>query len=167
MGTSIGQAIDYLFAGTNTRTGTTLLVDLVAVDKTAIIADSIPVAQSQSLVVIGRNSPEDAQAADGSRVVVALGAGRRQETYEIPCWIECSRPGPAAKPARDSAIALFDVVAHWVDADNKFGTVLQQGRAAELTQMSLTLDEPAEGARGDLRTARITFNITCNNHYAA
>lgn len=172
MGTSIGQAIDYLFAGVNTQTNTdvtglTLLQALKQVDATAIIADSIPTATSQSLVVIGRDSPEDAQAASGSRVVVQMGANKRQETYDIPCWVECSRPGPAAKPARDAAIALFDVIAHWVDADNKFGTVLLQGRAAELSDMTLTLDEPDDQPNGSKRTARITFVITCNNHYAA
>lgn len=167
MGTSIGKAIDYFVSGTNAATGTTLLQDLQAVDPTALLVDAYPTQQSQSMVFIGRTDPENAQAPNGSQQPVTLGLGTRDEEYSIPCYISVSRPGPAQKPARDAAIALLDVVNHWLAADVKLGGVLNGGRNATLSTVSLvqTRDTEDAGEAGSLRLAWITFDILARNHY--
>ena len=160
MGTSIGGAIDYIVAN--------LPAPVAAVDATAVVADNDPIVTSKSLVVIGRNSPEDGTAADGSQMIVVLGANERQEGYTIPCFVSVYRPGPAQKPARDAAIALFDVVGHLIAADVTLGGLLQQGRRAEIQKMQLvqTRDSNDTGDSGAMRLALITFDINCTNTYA-
>jgi hypothetical protein len=165
MGVSIGQAIDYLCTGSSTA-GSTLLAALTAVDSTVVLADNEPMAASQSMVFIGRADPGNAEAATGTRQYMVLGAGRSEESYIIPCFISVSRPGPAQKPARDAAIALFDAVAHFVQADLTLGGVLLQGRYAQISQVTLTqtLDENDTGG-GAYRAAWVSFDIHCTNHY--
>ena len=159
MGTSVGGAIDYLVAA--------LPALLTAVDSSAVVADNEPLVTSHSLVVIGRTEPENAGAADGSQMVVNLGAGRREESYVVPCFISVYRNGPAQKPARDAAIALFDVVAHLVAADPTLGGLLQLGRAAYMDRMQLvqTRDAGDTGDAGSMRLALIIFDIHVSNTY--
>lgn len=165
MGVSIGQAIDYLCTGTNTS-GTTLLAALTVVDSTVVLADNEPMSSSQSMVFVGRADPGNAEAGSGTRQYMVLGAGRAEEAYTIPCFISVMRPGPAQKPARDAALALFDAFAHFIQADLTLGGVLLQGRYAQLSQVTLTqtLDENDTGG-GAFRTAFMTFDLHCTNHY--
>ena len=159
MGTSVGAAIDYIVAA---------LPPLVtAVDPTAVVVDNDPMFSSQSIVVIGRTEPENAMAADGSQMIVILGAGRREENYLIPCFISVYRQGPAQKPARDAAIALFDVVGHLIASDVTLGGVLQQGRRAEIQKMQLvqTRDSNDTGDSGAMRLAIVVFDIHVSNTY--
>jgi hypothetical protein len=167
MGTSIGQAIDYFISGTNAVTGTTLLQDLQAADPTAILVDAYPTQQSQSMLFIGRTDPENAQAPNGAQSPVTLGLGTRDEEYSIPCFISVVRQGPQQKPARDAALALLDVLNHWLAADPKLGGVLKNGRYAYLSTVSLvqTRDTEDAGDTGSLRQAWLTFDILARNHY--
>lgn len=159
MGTSMGAAIDYLVS--------TLPTLITAVDSSAVVVDNDPSVSSQSMVVIGRTEPENALAADGSQLIVALGAGRREEEYLIPCFVSVYRQGPAQKPARDAALALFDVVAHLVAVDPTLGGVLLQGRSAYIDKAQLvqTRDSADTGESGALRLALVAFDIHCKNHY--
>jgi hypothetical protein len=167
MGTSIGASIDYLCYGTNPNTRTTLAADLTAVDPTAILVDAYPLQQSQSMVFIGRTDPANAQAPNGSQQPITLGLGTRDEEYSIPCFISVVRHGPAQKPARDAAIALLDVLNHWLAADATLGGALKGGRIAYLSTVSLvqTRDTEDTGDAGSLRTAWVTFDILARNHY--
>jgi hypothetical protein len=167
MGTSIGQAIDYFVSGTNPVTGTTLAADLTAVDPTALLVDAYPTKQSQSMVFIGRTDPENAQAPNGSQTPVTLGMNTRDEEYSIPCYISTTRQGPAQKPARDAALALLDVVAHWLAADPSLNGALKGGRYAYLSTINLvqTRDVEDTGSAGSLRLAWLTFDILARNHY--
>lgn len=159
MGTSLGGAIDYLVAALPTL--------LTAVDSTALVVDNYPTKTSQAMVIIGRGDPDSAMAADGSQMVVNLGAGRREESYNVPCFISVYRNGPTQKPARDAAIALFDVVAHLVAADPTLGGLLQLGRAAYMDRMQLVQTRDAEdaGGAGAMRLAMIAFDIHVSNTY--
>lgn len=163
MGTSIGPAIDYLISGTNAVTGTTLKNDLLAVDVAATLVDGIAVLISQSMVFIGKASPDSLSAQAGSQQLLVLGAGRSQEEYDIPCFAYTYRPGPAFKPARDAAIALFDAVAHWIAADHTLGGILQQGRIAEITNVEL--DQSIDDETGAMCIVSLRFTIHCRNHY--
>jgi hypothetical protein len=165
MGVSIGKAIDYLVSGTNTA-GMTLLAALLAVDATAVLADNMPDAGSQSMVFIGRTSPDDAATGAISRQFIVLGATRSSEDYIIPCFISVTRPGPAQKPARDAALALFDTIAHWVQADLTLGGVLTNGRSANIADLQLTQTRDDEDTSGGAQqVAWVMFGIHCTNLY--
>ena len=129
MGTSVGAAIDYIVA--------TLTPAVIAIDATAVVVDNDPTFSSTSMVVIGRTEPENAMAADGSQMIINLGAQERQEDYNIPCFISVYRQGPAQKPARDAAIALFDATAHLIAADVTLGGLLRKGAGLRLRGCSL------------------------------
>ncbi len=163
MGTSIGGAIDYFVSGTNPNTATTLLAALQAVDPTVTLIDGIPASVSQSMVVIGKADPDSVMAQSGSQQLIVLGAGRSTEDYEIPCFVYAYRDGPTIKPARDAAIALFDVVAHFVAADRTLGNLLLQGRVADISEVTLSQD--VAGDTGATRLVWLSFNIHCRNHY--
>lgn len=165
MGTSIGQAIDYLTTGTNSTTHSTLKADLLAVDSSVTLVDGIAKSMSQSMVFIGKAGPDSAAAQGGSQQLVVLGAGRSTEEYDIPCFAYAYRQGPDVKLARDAALALFDAVAHWVAADRTLGGVLLQGRFAEIT--SLEIDQDVDGESGALCIVTLLFTIHCRNHYIA
>lgn len=163
MGTSIGGAFDYLVAGVNPNTSTTLLAALNTVDPTAVLIDSVPTKVSQSMVIIGKAEPESVMGQSGSQQLIVLGAGRSTEDYEIPCFVYAYRDGPNPKPARDAALALFDVVAGWLATDRTLGGVLLQGRIADIS--SVTLNQDVDGESGATRLAWLSFSIHCKNHY--
>lgn len=155
MGTSIGAAIDYIVAGLGTP--------LTIADSTAIVVDGIPQSISQSMVVIGKSSPDAPDAGSGSQLAVVLGANNESEDYEIPCFAYAYRPGPAVKPARDAAVALFDVVANFIANDRALGGVLQHGRYCEISPISLNQDRDEDS--GATVIVWIPFSIHCKNHY--
>jgi len=166
MGISVGAAIDYLVSGTSPSLGLTLSAMLASVDSTALLSDNDPSQFSQSMVFIGRADPSNAEAGTGSRQYIELGAGRSQEDYSIPCYISVTRDGPAQKPARDAAIALFDVVAKFVHSDLTLGGVLLQGRSAYISSVTLTQTrDETDTAGGALRVAWLMFYIHASNYY--
>ena len=77
------------------------------------------------------------------------------------------RQGPAQKPARDAAIALFDATAHLIAADVTLGNLLRKGRRAEIARMQLvqTRDSNDTGDSGAMRLALIVFDIHVMNTY--
>lgn len=157
MGTSIGPVIDYLITNLN--------APLVAADSTAVVVDGIATAMSQSMVFIGKEGPDSATAQVGLQQILVLGANRSQEEYDIPCFAYAYRDGPTTKPARDAAIALFDVVAHFVANDRTFGGLLLQGRYAQIQNVELNQD--VDGETGATRIVWLSFTIHCRNHYIA
>jgi hypothetical protein len=163
MGTSIGGAIDYFVAGTNPIQATTLLAALQAADPSAVVIDGIATKASQSMVVIGKAEPDSVTAQTGSQQLLVLGAGRATEDYEIPCFVYAYRPGPTMKPARDAALALFDVVAHFIATDRTLGGLLLQGRVAEIS--SVILNQDIDDETGATHMAWLSFPIHCRNHY--
>jgi hypothetical protein len=161
MGTSIGAAIDYVVSA--------LQPAVLAIDSNALVVDNYPTYTSKTMVFIGRTSPNDANAVSGAQQIVTVGANRQEEQYVIPCYISVYRPGPAQKPARDAALAMFDAVAHLIATDRTLGGVLLMGRYAQIENFVLeqTIDAEDAGESGTLRTAWISFNINAKNHYQA
>lgn len=157
MGTSVGKAIDWLVA--------TLPTPVVAADPYAIVCDGWPTADAQSYVVIGRESPEIALAGDGQQDLIVLGVGSAEEDYNIPCHVQAKRPGAPMKPARDAAIALFDVVAHTIAGDRTLGGALLGGRYARIQKVSITQDLNNESNPGAGHMVTINFEVHCTNHY--
>jgi len=155
MGTSIGAAIDYIVAG--------LAAPAAAADSTAVVVDGVPSSVSQSMILIGKAELESVTAVAGEQRPIVLGANRRQEDYEIPCLIYAARPGPKVKPARDAAVALYDVVSHFVANDQTLGGVLLQGRYATISTVSINQD--VAGDAGADRICWIPFSIHAQNHY--
>jgi hypothetical protein len=154
MGTSIAQAIDYIVAG--------IAAPLTAADPTAVVADGIAPSVSQSMVLIGKSAPDAVDSASGSQVAAVLGANRESEDYVIPCFAYAFRPGPTVKPARDAAVALFDVVAHFIASDRSLGGVLKQGRYCEISSIAINQDHDEAGSQV---IVWIPFSIHCKNHY--
>lgn len=166
MGVSIGKAIDYLCSGTNLISGMTLLAALQAVDPSVVLSDNDPTLGSQSMVYVGRRAPDNAETGSGGRQFMVLGAQRSSEEYSIPCYISVNRQGPAQKPARDAAIALFDAFAHFVQTDLTLGGVLLSGRFANIDQVTLNQTEnEGDSGGGALRDAWLMFDIHCTNLY--
>lgn len=159
MGTSIGAAIDYLVAGLPAR--------LALIEPMVIVADNWPDKESRSFVVIGHTSPDSGAAADGEDQYLELGALRVEESYSIACYVDVIRNGPAQKPARDAAIALFDGVVAFVHADMTLGGLITRGRfaMASKVQLSQTQDVTDTGEAGLLRRAVISFEIAVHNSY--
>jgi len=158
VGTSIAAAIDYLVSG--------LAAPLSVADPAAVVVDGIATKMSESMVFIGKAGPDSATAQTGSQTLLVLGAGRAQEDYEIPCFAYAFRPAGQAlsvKPARDAAVALFDVVAHFVASDRTFGGLLLQGRFAEISTVELV--QGIDDESGALRIVWLSFSIHVRNHY--
>jgi hypothetical protein len=163
MGTSVGAAIDYVVAQ--------VASPCQLVDPTAMIIDSWPVnAQvTNSMVWIGRTSADDATTADGTQQSVALGMNSSDEDYSIPCFIQCARPGPAQKPSRDAAVALFDAVNGVIAHDRTLAGVLKNRNGALVDNVRIiqTRNTTDTGHAGSMRVTTITFDIHCRNQYIA
>lgn len=158
MGTSIGAVIDYLVAG--------LPAPLAAIDPLVRVVDNQPNADSDSWVNVGRSADDHGAAGDPENVYTELGAGRIEETYTLPGYVQVYRPGPAQKPARDAAIALIDGIVRFVHADPTLGGILTRGRVGIMSRLSLTQTEDDDDTGGgDLRLALIGFELTIRNTY--
>jgi hypothetical protein len=158
MGTSIGRVIDYLVAG--------LAGPLTALDPLARVVDNQPNADSESWVVIGRASDEQATVGNAETVYTELGAGRIEESYTLPGYVQVYRSGPSQKPARDAAIVLFDGIVKFVYADPTLGGIITRGRVGVVSRMSLTqTQDDDDTGGGDLRLAAIEFELAIKNSY--
>lgn len=157
MGTSIGKAIDWLVA--------TLPVPVQETDSAAIVADGWPLIDAASYVVIGAEDPDIAPVVDGKQQQLILGMGSTDEDYNIPCYVWVKRPGPAFKPARDAAIALFDTVAHTIASDRTLGGALLGGRFAQIEKVVLNQTEDNESTGTLLMVCSMSFDIRCASHY--
>ena len=159
MGTSIGAVIDYLVTG--------LVAPLKVIDATVQVADNEPGLNSQSLVVIGRSGPDAGDAGSVANEYLELGSALLEETWTLDGYVDCFRPGPAQKPARDAALALYDGVLHFLQADLTLGGNLHRGRYASLTTVTLTQTQDADdtGDSGALRRAVVSFTLRIPNTY--
>lgn len=165
MGTSYGKAIDYLYAGTNSYAGGSLKDALLAVDSSVSLQDTIPVANQQSMVVVGRPDFDQEQQTDGTAQYQVMGKQKITEDYQIHCYIECYRDGPDVKPVRDAAISLYDAFNHFVWLDPSLGNVLQDGRIAFVGGFDLSVSGGTTDSPGDTRMALISFYLQVQNHY--
>lgn len=157
MGTAIGAVIDYLV----TQLGTAAPV----VDPTVVVGDNFPPAESQSLIIIGRTLPTDATASDGTQVPIVMGLNKRLEEFSIAGFIHARRNGPAQKPSRDAAIALFDCLSSTVAADPTFGGALLDGRYGYLSNVRMVQTEGTAKDPAAMRSTLILFDVHCQNHY--
>jgi hypothetical protein len=174
MGTAFGQATDYLFSGTITKTtsplfGQTLLTQLLTAAETVILADNYytPSADigGDYVVAIGR-SALDAAKATSSRVYLELGQFNVDEQFAVPVLILARGNGPEPKPTRDTALALFDQLAHFVQQDLSLGGALLGGRYATIPGYEITQTETGDdSANAGMQTVTITTSVTAKNHY--
>jgi hypothetical protein len=169
MGTSWGAAIDYLHTslsnGVTTPMGA-VIPALSTLDPLVVVTDNEPATTSPSMVVIGRTSAEIGDLGSATAQYAELGAGRIEEDYTIPGYVDVFRPGPTQKPARDAAIVLFDGIVRLIHTDPTFGGVLQRGQVGMVSRFApyQTQDEQDVAAGGQLR-ARIAFDIAVHNKY--
>ena len=117
-----------------------------------------------SMVVIGGENPASAAAGEATRQYMELGSGRIEETFSIPCYIDCATGGTDQSTSRRQAWAIFDQVVALVRTDLTFGGLLHNGRVGELNDISGTgtrdEDEAADGRR-----YTVTFKVTARNFY--
>jgi hypothetical protein len=154
MGSSIGKVFDYLVTG--------LLPKAQAIAPGVEVADDLPQAYTDDLIVIGRESPESTDSGSPALVYGALGQTRLDESYIVPGHVYAVRPGPGVKDARDAAVALLDVVIKFVHTDPTLGGLLN--RRAELGQMTLT-QSGDPGDTGAEAWCSISFGIAVTNTY--
>jgi hypothetical protein len=159
MGTSIGAALDYLIDELPSALG--------AIVPEVVVADGWPEQISDSYVVIGRTNVEDASAADGNLEWIYVGQGRIEETYQLPGYIECTRPGPSQKPARQAVLDLWDGLVKFIHDDPSLGGLIDSGRVALPSMLSLgqTADAGDTGASGQERRAVLPFEIRVQHTY--
>ena len=165
MGTSVGPVFTYLLTGTNVVTSNTLPAALAAVDSAAQVFDAWVTDRScSSQFVIGRTDPTNGtESAGGTDALITLGAGRVDEVFEIPCFIQKFVGGDNQAEARNAAVILWDTFVHWLCADKTLGGVLSQGGSAEISQVRWD-GTPEENAK-DGRFCVVTFTIRCRNKY--
>lgn len=173
MGSSFGQAIDYLltvcragFTGTDPYGAALAIPSLLTIEPTADVADNLPDTQSGVWVVIGRTGPTDDSGTNATAAYEVLGRQRITESYEIGVEFVVYGDGPDQKPVRDRVIALFDGFVKLVWADPTLGGVLQQGRVGLVSRY--TYSQPQAGAdqnAGALMVASIAATLTINNSY--
>lgn len=164
MGTSIGPVFTYLLTGTNVVTGNTLPAALAAVDAQAQVFDAWVTDRScASQFVLGRPDPsQGTEAAGGTDALIVLGAGRVDEVYEIPCFIQTFVGGTDQSEARNAAIVIWDALLHWLCADKTLGGALASGWA-EISRVQWD-GTPEENAK-DGRFCVVSFSIRCRNNY--
>lgn len=158
MGTAIGAVIDYCVTG--------LPAALKPIDDQVLVFDNWPTDKSHSWVVIGHQGYESGEAADADAAWYDIGAQRIEETFTVPCFIDVFRDGPAQKPARDAAIALYDGVVKFLAADPTLGGALLRGRVAIASHLQLRQTEDSDDTgSGGLRRALLSFHLACKNAY--
>lgn len=153
---SIGPAFDYLL--------NTLPAVLVVVDPKVQVSEDWPDdATAQRQFIIGRAGPSHGEtAAVGSNALITLGAGRVDEDYDIPCFIQVISGGQGdQKVCRDAAMAIWNGFVSFLARDRTLGGSLSQW--AEIKQ--LQYDGTPETFIGAGRSALITFTISCKNKY--
>lgn len=157
MGSSIGPAFTYLLAN--------LPAALMAVDSSAAVFDGWPTDRSTAnQFVIGRSGPaNETSAVAGVDALTILGAGRVDEDYEIPCYIQTYVGGDNQAEARNAALVLWDAFMHFLSLDRTLGGALTTGGWAEIghIQIEATPEENVESGRFCL----MTFSIHCKNKY--
>lgn len=156
---SSGVAIDYLY-GLAQQASAGVLVE----GKPVMVVDGQPVELAFGMFVVGLTQPppDPAGEASGTRSWAELGAGRLQEDYTIPCYIDVRVSGAVQKKARDQALALFDAFWQLLAADLTLGGVLAGGRYAEI--INLTSTPTAVGtAAEEGRRQLVTFDVHCRN----
>jgi len=157
MGASWGAVIDYLVTG--------LAAPLAAAQADAEPFDNVPREAGSTAVVIGREAPDSGGAGSGTMAYAELGAGRIQENYTVPGYIQCWRPGPDQKPARDAAISLLDAVITFVHADPTLGGLLQRGRIGIVGQVAFRQTQDEQDLAGGALYAGIDFELQVQNTY--
>ena len=159
MGSALPAVIDYLVTG--------LPAPLTAIDPSVVVADNEPGLESDSLVVIGRSGPTAGDASSAQNQFGALGGLRFEEDWTLEGYIDCTRPGPSQKPARDAVFALYDGLLKFLNSDPTLGGNLLHGRFATLSgvQYRQTQDDDDTGASGALRRATVSFTVNVPNSY--
>lgn len=169
MGTAIGAVIDYFVAGLGkgvTTPSGVVVPPLSSIDPKVLVFDNWATDRSNSRVVIGHQSYDSGEAGDSESAWYDIGAQRIEESFTIPCFIDVVRDGPAQKPARDAATALYDGVVHLIAADVTLAGILQRGRVGLASHLRFrqTQDSDDTGS-GGLRRAYIGFQLVCKNAY--
>lgn len=159
MGTSIAGAFAYLLDPAK------LQAALTAVDAQAKVFDGWPLDRSAPhQFVVGRSGPGDeTAAAQGTTVLLTLGAGRINEDYEIPCYIQTFAGGTNQAEARSAALVMWDAFQLWLAADRSLGGALAYGGYAQVARVNIDAT-PVENTDSG-RFCLLTFTIRCTNAY--
>lgn len=159
MGTSIARAFAYLLDPTK------LAAALIAVDANAEVFDGWPLDRSAAhQFVVGRSGPGDeTTAVQGTNALLTLGAGRVNEDYEIPCYIQTFSGGTDQAEARTAALTMWDAFVSFLAADRTLGGALANAGWAEVARVNIDATPVENTATG--RFCLLTFTIRCKNAY--
>jgi hypothetical protein len=151
MASSIPATLDALLALWRAALPSVMFVDVLTLsgDDGRTAADNIA-----RRVIVG-GDPENAADLDFDREWAGLGALRMDESYDIPCHLECVSGDEDATALRDAAIDLFDSLSAALAADNTLGGLVQQG-AAVLGRGSMRSEQRETGA-----SVQIRFQVHC------
>jgi hypothetical protein len=175
MGTSIGQAIDYLvtlfgtgYTGPNIYQQTITVPSLTSIEPDVIIADTRPDDSGDVYVIVGRQSDQADSELTASAAYQVLGRQRITESYVLPGHILVLDQGPEQKPVRDRALALLDGVIKLVWADPTMGGILQDGRIGMVSEFTLSQPDSStesQASAGGGVAASVSFGIQVENSY--
>lgn len=175
MGTSIGQAIDYLvtlfgsgYDGTDIYGNALTVPALTTFEEDVIIRDTRPQDSGDVYVIVGRQSDQADSEMTANAAYQVLGRQRITESYTLPGHILVLGDGPDQKPVRDRCLALLDGVIKLVWADPTMGGVLQDGRIGMVSQFTLTQPDSStesQASAGGGVAASVSFGIQVENSY--
>lgn len=153
MGTRLALAADYLYATTKS----------LPECADAVVADGYTARRGSLMVWLGVTNEDGTS--DISIDWAGLGAGREDESFDIPCLIEASAGGgdAAVKPARDQAVTILDAINAAIRADRSMAGILSPGYAAIRDIRLAQTADPTEA--GDGRYARIYFAVRCTSRF--
>ena len=153
---AIGPVFDYLNAQ--------LPAVVQAVSPFCSVQDGWINDMTDAMVVIGRTAADSQGAETGSHIYQELGAGRVEEQFDIPCYVDVAVGGDQQSEARKSALAIFNAIVTFLRQDMTFGGALQNGRWGWVKDIRMDhTQDPAEASAG--RRCVIFFTLSCRNLY--
>ena len=152
-GTALADALDYLV--TETRA-------LSECEAPVVVSDGFPVTDADIVVAIGVTNEDGASELDADWA--GLGAGREDETFDIPCLIDSYAGGTNQSIPRRAAVVVLDAIAARIRQDRSLGGALNSPGLAAIRDVRLVQTSTAEEA-ADGRYARIYFNVRCTSRF--
>jgi hypothetical protein len=153
---AIGPVFDYLLAG--------LPAVVTAVSPNASVQDGWVNDMTDQMVVLGTTPDAPDAQTSGTHLYQELGAGRVEEAFEIPAYVDCVVGGSVQAEARAAALVIFNAIVAFVRTDLTFGGALLNGRIGQLTNIRMDhTRDPVEAQAG--RRCVIYFTISCHNLY--
>lgn len=155
---ALSPVLDYLMAQ--------LPAVVQAVDPNGMVYEGLVSSSSppDTVLVVGREEPENPQSADAARDYIELGTGRVNETINLFCYVDCFQGGVEDQSiTRRRAALIFDGVVDLIRADLTLGGALKNGRWAELEAIRLLPSRPEDVPAG--RRTVLSFTVVAHNFY--